>query len=71
MAFRAAQARRAGYLCSNCATSLGGIWPRDHRATFHEADCPLCAQKKMLGSWDDWEWPDSRLGKEARRTREF
>ncbi len=67
----AEKARRAGYLCGGCAENLGGVWPRRHRATFHGAECPICRESKRLAAWDDWEWPDSRLNRQARQSREI
>ena len=60
------------YLCSDCAESLGGVWPEEHRATFHWDFCPYCGSNKGLASWDDWDWPDDvNLNKTARSTREI
>lgn len=53
-------ARKAGYLCGECAENLGGRWPRGHRATFHGNICPVCLEVKMLASWDDWNWPRAK-----------
>ncbi|HYT45418.1 MAG TPA: hypothetical protein VEP90_24025 [Methylomirabilota bacterium] len=59
------------YLCGDCAKSLGGVWPEEHRATFHCDICPHCGSNKNLASWDDWDWSDDALTKLARSTREI
>ncbi len=51
-------AQNAGYICSDCATALGGVWPQEYRGTFHEGACKICLDVPvMLASWSDWDWP--------------
>ena len=51
-----------GYICSECAISLGGEWPKNHIATCHIAMCSLCREEKSLSAPRNW-----RLGKYAQR----
>jgi len=46
-----------GYICTECAKRLGGVWPDGHCATCHGGVCPECKEHKGLCSVDDWDWP--------------
>jgi len=48
------------YLCAECAEELGGVWPKDHCATFHVAECNVCGEEKSLANVGDWDWPDGK-----------
>lgn len=65
------KARNAGYLCAACAEREGGVWPKEHCATFHNAECPLCGHNVALASWDDWDWPNTTFDSLAKQTREI
>ena len=49
-----------GFLCSECATTLGGQWPKDHVATCHVGECGVCHKTKNLANVGDWDWPDGQ-----------
>jgi len=49
-----------GYLCSMCATKLGGKCPDVHCATFHTGVCDVCKQKRSLCNVGDWNWSDKK-----------
>jgi hypothetical protein len=49
---------KIGSICRECAECLGGTWPVGHCATFFEATCGMCGQKKMMCDVGDWNWPD-------------
>ena len=44
-----------GYICADCATNLGGVWPKGHVATFHSGVCSSCDKTKQLASPSDWQ----------------
>ena len=46
------------YICSECAETLGGEWPKHHVATFHQGECEVCGEDKGLSNVGDWNWPD-------------
>lgn len=50
--------RELGYVCHECASALGGVWPSDHAATHHPGVCPECGKQQSLASVDDWNWPN-------------
>jgi hypothetical protein len=45
------------YICSTCATKAGGIWPRDHVATWSVGRCAECKEEKATAALSDWNWP--------------
>lgn len=49
------------YICGECAEKAGGVWPRDHVATFHAAKCAECGQVKSIAALSDWNWPGWRM----------
>ena len=53
-----AELNKIRYLCSDCAESLGGVWPEGHMATCHTATCDNCGEEKSLANVGDWNWPD-------------
>jgi hypothetical protein len=55
------------YICSDCATKAGGVWPKDHVATFHVGGCAECRQEKATAALSDWSWP----GRRTKLDREF
>lgn len=55
---------RAGYLCSECAKSMGGRWPKDHCATAHTGNCSFCHEEKSLVSTSDYLWTNEKTLKD-------
>lgn len=51
---------KAGYICSDCANSMGGRWPKDHCATSHTSSCNFCHEEKPLVSTSDYLWLDEK-----------
>ena len=45
------------YICKDCATEKGAVWPNGHCATVHTALCKVCEKEKGLASVADWNWP--------------
>ena len=52
--------RKSDYICADCATQAGGLWPDGHVATFHEGACGMCGCKTGLACVGDWNWPDKK-----------
>lgn len=48
------------YICTECAKEKGGIWPKDHVATFHSDICEYCKKEKGLCNIGDFNWPDGK-----------
>jgi hypothetical protein len=49
---------KVNYICSECAGKYGGVWPKNHLATFHIGKCDICKREKGLANVGDWNWPD-------------
>ena len=56
-------------ICGACATSetVGGEWPKGHKATFAYALCPFCGQSASLAKLSDWDFPHWREQNTLRR----
>lgn len=48
--------RKRQYICHDCATELGGIWPEGHCATISQGTCDYCKKTKATASIGDYNW---------------
>jgi len=60
------------WLCDDCATARGGIWPKGHVCTVTQGDCKYCGMKNaILIPWVDYNWPrDKQADLKAKVTRD-
>lgn len=58
-------------ICQDCAEANGGVWPKDHVATWHtEWPCHGCLRNVALCALSDWEWP-GYAGRKMQERREL
>jgi hypothetical protein len=48
---------RDDYACSACAEDAGGVWPKDHVATWSVGECIQCKEEVATCALSDWNWP--------------
>jgi DNA-directed RNA polymerase subunit RPC12/RpoP len=60
------------WICVECATKFGGVWPEGHVATMILDKCKYCDSKikEALAPWVDYNWSSKSLTKRAIANRD-
>ena len=53
------------WICTECAITNGGRFPRDHIATFHVGECGWCKKKASVSQPRDYRFPNHNKQKEG------
>ena len=63
------------WICFECATQMGGTWPKGHVATLVIKQCEYCKGKNhgpdaFIAPWVDYDWSEADLAVAAHLMRD-